>query len=101
MKTRESRTQESKKFERFFEIVRDAAADLDSIFFIDCGEGRELVTDELEAEDLSGWLVPKRLAETFEEEFYADQVTSSWNPFVRFAVWRQQGNKITVEFKEF
>nr|DAP56891.1 MAG TPA: hypothetical protein [Caudoviricetes sp.] len=98
---RESRTQESKKFEKFFEIVREEAAALDSIFFIDCGEGRELVTEDLEMEDLSGWLIPRERADAFEEKFRKNEVSNRWDSFVRFAVWEQHGDMITIEFKEF
>lgn len=59
---RESRTQESKEFEKFFNIVRSEADKQNSIFFCGCGEGRELFTNDMEGEDLMGWLIPKEKA---------------------------------------
>ena len=42
------RSQESEKFNRFWDLVQDEAATQGCVFFGDCGEGRDLVTEELE-----------------------------------------------------
>ena len=48
------RSQESEKFNRFWDLVQDEAATQGCVFFGDCGEGRDLVTEELEGENFSG-----------------------------------------------
>lgn len=98
---REFRTQESKKFEKFFNIVRSEADKQNSIFFCDCGEGREFFTNDMEGEDLFGWLIPKEKADEFEIEWKTNKVTKRWNDFVRFAIWQKEGDLIFVVFKEF
>ena len=98
---RELRTQESENFERFFKIVREAAEKEGCIFFVDCGEGRDIITDKLEGEDLSGWLIPKILADEFEIEWLKDDVSVKWNKHWRFAIWNDLNDTINVEFKEF
>lgn len=97
--TREVRGQENEKFEKFFSYVRNEADKRNCVFFVDCGEGRELFTDELDGEDLSGWLIPKVEADTFEKEFKTNDVSEKWNDFVCFAIWEQIGEKVEIEFK--
>lgn len=96
---RELRTQEGRKFERFFSLVRDAADKAGCIFFVDCGEGRELFTDDMEGEDLSGWLIPKEQATVFEKEFRSRDVSEKWNDRVFFAIWSQKDNNIVINFE--
>lgn len=96
---RESRTQESEKFERFFAFVRKEAEKIGAVFFIDCGEGREHVTDKMEMEDLSGWLIPMEKVNDFEKEFYDNEVSGKWNSFVRFAIWSMNGDQLRIEFQ--
>lgn len=66
---RELRTQENKKFEHFFQLVRNKAQKQHCIFFVDCGEGQEFVCEDMEGEDLSGWLIPDEDADRFQIEF--------------------------------
>ncbi len=98
---RELKTQESERFLNFFEIVRKAAKKESSIFFVDCGEGRDIVTPELEGEDLSGWLIPAESADNFQKEFNTGKVSDKWNDFVCFAIWESKGGEISVKFKQF
>lgn len=96
------RTQESSEFERFMEIVQECADEQEAVFFLDCGEGREIIRDDLEGEDLSGWLIPKDRSEDFEEEFLAgEDVAESWNDFIRFARWELDNEEISVIFEEY
>jgi hypothetical protein len=98
---RELRTQENDKFEKYFEIVRNAAKKKGCIYFVDCGEGRELFTDELEGEDLSGWLIPKEKADMFEKEFQSKDVSEKWNSYVCFAIWSNTDKGVEIEFRNF
>ncbi|MDO4479055.1 MAG: hypothetical protein Q4B73_08490 [Lachnospiraceae bacterium] len=98
---RESRTPENEKFEKFFSIVRKEADRNDAVFFINCGEGNEVETDTMECEDLSGWLIPKSVADEFEPEFLADDVSEKWNDFYVFEFWEKSGDEILVRFEQF
>lgn len=98
---RELRTQENKRFEKFFDIVRKEAAKTNCIFFVDCGEGREIFTDSLEGEDLSGWLIPEKQADKFEPEWKKNKVSDKWDEFIRFAIWDNSNHMIHIAFKEY
>lgn len=63
------RTQESEKFEKFFELVQNAAKQNGFVFFMDCGQGKIFENNEFECEDLCGWLIPKDDASKFEKIF--------------------------------
>lgn len=93
--------QEDKKFEKFFEIVQRSAKERGCIFFLDCGEGRDLETDDLSGEDLSGWLIPMEKTADFESEFLTGKVDDGWSDFVCFAVWDIREGNISVHFKTF
>ena len=97
----ELRTEENESFQRFFELVRRAAAELDALFFVDCGEGRELFTDTLEGEDLSGWLIPKELTASFLPAFRQGTVGAEWDAFLRLAIWNQSSTGIQITFPSF
>ena len=101
---RELRTQESSKFERFFEIVREEARRHNAVFFCDCGEGRDIITDSIEGEDLSGWLIPISDADNFEKVFKMNSRSAfdDWAEFICFAIWSQtEDGTINIEFKKF
>lgn len=99
---RELRTEENEKFEHFFTFVRNAAAAQGAVFFVDCGEGRELLTDTLDGEDLSGWLIPQRDADRFQTEFDAGDVSGQWDDFMRIAVWSLLSkDEIQIKFNSF
>ena len=101
LQMRELRTQEGRKFENFFSFVRAAADKIGCIFFVDCGEGRELLTEDLEGEDLSGWLIPKDEADKFQKEFDSGEISEKWNNEFVFAIWNQNGKNISIDFKRF
>lgn len=98
---RESRTPENKQFEKFFEIVRAEAAKTGCIFFGDCGEGRELFSDDMEGEDLFGWLIPENLADEFEPEWRKNDVSERWDDYTRFAIWHDESGQITISFEDY
>lgn len=96
------RTQESSKFESFFSLVQNAARDKEAIFFLDTGEGRDIILPDMEGENLSGWLIPAKLANSFQrawKNFSAD--LSDWDEYARLAVWRQSAGVIQISFQAF
>ena len=98
---RELRTQENNKFEHFFQLVRNEANKIDSIFFVDCGEGNEFIDNDMEGENLSGWLIPKKMADDFQKEFDKNEASEKWDDFMSFARWDKQKGEVRVTLEEF
>ena len=101
------KTRESLKFNRYWKLVQDAAAEMDRVFFGFAGEGRDFETLTMEGEDFSGWLVPVKEADTFEQDWHehSDMEFLEYNyPNAKFmfAIWcADQHGSIFVSFKEF
>lgn len=95
------RTQEGKKFESFFGIVQKKAEDMDSVFFLDHGDGNDYETEIMEGEDLCGWLVPLREASKFSEKFMNNSDLSEWNEYICWAFWSGSKNNPKISFKTF
>lgn len=96
------RTQEGERFERFFKLVQEEAERQGCVFFMDAGDGRDFETATMEGEDLTGFLIPASQADAFHSRFQADSDfphnTPEWADFFRFATWKQDGDKITIQF---
>lgn len=97
-KMRGLRTKENEKFLVFFEIVQKAAEREGKVFFLDVGEGNEIITDELEGEDLFGWLIPLEIADQFEEEWLKDAIGEEWESFETFEEWEKTEKGLKIEF---
>lgn len=82
-------------------MVQSEAALKDRVFFLDCGEGRELETERLSGEDLSGWLIPAEWADEFDAQFRSDRIEERWHAFYRFAEWEETGEGIQIRFREY
>jgi hypothetical protein len=96
------RTQESDKFNVYFELVQAKAKALNKVFFLDSGEGRDFSTENMEGEDLSGWLVPENQADEFEKQWIKFANLEDWCENVVFVLWRfENDSEIKVEFKVF
>ena len=101
------KTQESPKFNRFWQLIQDTAHKYNCAFFGFAGEGRDFETPEMEGEDFSGWLVPFDHAAAFEAIWSkassnAKELEDAF-PTAKFlfAVWKMNSNTISVEFCEF
>ena len=93
----------TKKEERFFDIVQEEAAAQGMKFFLECGEGREIETEDLLGEDMSGWLVPSFIADEVQQALDDDPDSAEEKFPIRFvfAVWSQnQSGKITIQFMD-
>lgn len=99
------RKPENPEFMKYWGIVQSKANDLQSIYFLDSGEGREYFGDGIEAEDVSGWLIPKDKVTEFTplwEERSDELFDDKWDEFYVFAEWQiQNGNSLTVEFHSY
>ena len=81
------KTQESRKFEKFFQIVQEEAGALKKTFFLECEDGHEKETEELEMCDLQGWLVPSIKIGDFIPAWKENSVDDEWDDEFCFAVW--------------
>ena len=55
--------------------------------------------DEMECEDLFGWLIPVNRVEEFEVEFQS-KVGDSWDDFTCFANWHVDNGFVSVTFDD-
>ena len=95
------KTQEGSKFEAFFAIVQQEAEKTHSVFFLDCGEGREFSYENIEGEDLRGWRVPEEKATQFEQEWLRGEPSDEWEDNIEWAVWNLPLTNLTVSFKRY
>lgn len=63
------RTQENDKFKRFFKLVQNEAKQKGFVFFMDCGQGKVYENEDVECEDLCGWLIPEKDSSEFNQLF--------------------------------
>jgi hypothetical protein len=81
--------------------VQKRAAELGCVFFSDAGEGRDVTFEDMEGEDISGWLIPSERAKAFQDEWDNAQPSDQWLSFFRFAIWRIENGALLIDFKEF
>lgn len=86
------------KEEKFFELVEEAAKKLHKRFFIDSGEGRDLETDRLYCEDISGWLIDEDKVNEF---LKSDRNHEKWDEFYVFEEWENNNGEIKIDFKKY
>ena len=99
------KTHESEKFNRFWAAIQDQAAREGCVFFGFAGEGRDFETDAMEGEDFSGWLIPVKEADAFEQNWLDNdpdlcEMDTNDGRFT-FAVWVENGRSISIDFKDF
>lgn len=95
------KTQESLKFERFFRLIQNEAQNNKSVFFAFAGDGRDFETQDMEGEDMMGWLIPQSSALAFQNEWEADnseEALKQWSKFFTWAEWKEKNGKISIEF---
>ncbi|MBQ3055529.1 MAG: hypothetical protein IJC88_05435 [Oscillospiraceae bacterium] len=97
------RTCEDESFVRFFSLVQDKAHEQGCVFFLDCGEGRELRTSKVHGEDLCGWLIPAADVSEFEPSWclFNDDALDKWSRYLCFAFWSYNGEVLDIEFRSF
>lgn len=95
------KTQEGKKFERFFSLVQQEASKKNSVFFLECGEGHDFETDHLEGEDLRGWLIPHEQAERFEKVWLKGSPGDEWADQIAWATWTGAESSPVIHIDSF
>lgn len=90
---------QEEKFENFWKLIQEQAGKENSKFFMDCGEGREIETDEISGEDISGWLIPISQVSEFEKEWRKEEPKlDSWDDYICIAEWSKSGSQISINF---
>ena len=92
------KTNEGKRFEKFFSIVQKTANEINCIFFLEAGDGRDFENEDMEGEDLMGWLIPCEKADEFEHLWFQDKSDENWDNYFGFAVWEENGNSFSIKF---
>lgn len=92
------RTQETKKFELFFELVQKRAKEKECIFFLDTGDGNIFENDIMEGENLQGWLVPLSRADEFQKIWSNNEEDDEWVEFFCWVEWINSQKGIDVRF---
>ena len=98
------KTQEATTFKRFFQLIQDAAAARDSVFFAFSGEGNDIILPGMEGEDMTGWLIPSDKVTEFEPEWNesADlDHLERWGDYFLWAEWQLVNGEIKIEFKRY
>lgn len=93
---------ENPRYNKFWELIQKVAARENSKFFMDSGEGNELMTEEFEGEDFSGWLVPLNRVDIFKRNWSERNAhQEEWDKFYCYAEWKEENGFITIEFNRY
>ncbi len=94
------RTQENPKFLPFFEIIQKEANKANSVFFLDCGEGNSVFSENIICTDCSGWLIPDDKCEEFNKQFAAfGELDEKWDEFAAWVKWSGNPQNPQIEIK--
>ena len=93
------RTQEGIKFERFFSLVEEEAKKKNAVFFLDSGEGNDFENNDMEGENLSGWLIQNNKTNEFETAYIDRADLSKWIDCYAWASWENKGGEIIVNIE--
>ena len=91
------KTQESVKFKKFFSTVQNEANKLGKVFFLECEDGHEKTTDDMEMCNLQGWLIPAEAIQRFIPIWENDEVDDTWNDEFSFVEWNDKDG-LTISF---
>lgn len=92
------KTQESAKFNVFWELVQREARKKNCIFFGEFGEGDDFETETMEGESFCGWLIPTEDAEEFEKIWITNDVPDDWAETMAWAEWLMKDEKVQIKF---
>ena len=96
------KSKESEKFNRYFALIQKAASELNSVFYAHAGDGNDFETDELEGEEVMGWLIPADKSEEFEPIWAENEslLDEDWTEYFVWAVWEIVDGKLIISFKD-
>lgn len=75
------RTVESQSFLNYFKLVQAKASEYDKVFFLDFGQGEDLIIGDMEVDTLFGWLIPKENVDEFNKDFLMNYDLSRWEDY--------------------
>lgn len=94
--------QENERFERFFALIQQAAARQNAVFFAFAGEGKTFETPQMEGEEMSGWLIGKDKADSFEKQWQENNslpALEEWSDNLVWATWTMQDGTPAIQFQ--
>lgn len=95
------RTQDNDQFIKFFQKVQDEAGKRNAVFFLDFGEEKNIKFQDMELDDLFGWLVPLDQVNEFETAFTAFSDLQKWDDLSLWCISTVRNNELDIEFKSF
>ena len=95
------RTKENNKFLKFFREAQNQAKGLESVFFLDYGECKDIDFDDMVIDVIAGWLVPDNEVESFENKFMNNENLDEFEELYIWCIPKIENNKLIVEFKRF
>ncbi|WP_371374403.1 hypothetical protein [Sporomusa aerivorans] len=87
--------------DKFIEFVQQKAKERGQSFFIDSGEGRDKVVNDMYVEDLSGWLINPDEEAVFVPQWERKNVDEKFDHQYVFAIWQEDSGKLNIEFRRF
>ncbi|MDD2213470.1 MAG: hypothetical protein PHR21_02870 [Oscillospiraceae bacterium] len=95
------RTKENPKFLNFFEQVQKEAAAIGCVFFLDFGECKDIPFENMEIDDISGWLIPNSQSSHFEALFSNDRDLGEFEKFYTWCIPSIENGTLRIEFRNF
>lgn len=80
------------------------AEEAGGIFWGFCGEGNEFFLEDMEGEELSGWLIPIEKSNIFEEEWKKSKSIDDlerWMDYYTWVLWKNNDGNIKIEFRKY
>ena len=75
------RAVDSESFLNYFKLVQAKASENDKVFFLDFGQGEDLIIGDMEVDTLFGWLIPKENVDEFNKDFLMNYDLSRWEDY--------------------
>lgn len=91
------RTQEDSRFINFFEQIQEKAKQLNSVFFLNCGEGHSSFEDDIICTDCSGWLVPLDVLDDFQKDYESFNDSDKWDEFSAWVTWKISQSSLDID----
>ncbi|MCD7950530.1 MAG: hypothetical protein LUG12_09765 [Erysipelotrichaceae bacterium] len=95
------RTHESEGFNNFFKIVQEAAKQRNCVFFLCNAENNYKVINNIECQDLFGWLIPENVASLFINDYMFFNESDDWVDYMLFAEWTEENDSIIIKFVKY
>ena len=87
---------ETVKFQNYFSMVQGTMYKSNCVFFLEAGEGNEFETENLEGENLTGWVIPMTLADEFEARWLADECLTEYDDYYYLVEWGGNPNHLKI-----